>query len=389
MNFPKLKHPILCRFTPYVVVLGCSLLPIILVFRFPVPDGVRLVVLLGSLAGLLIYIMRNFLVLMALDITLASLSCMRTARTEYPLYRSPEAIRKSVLRYGHSCEPVATTPQPAALRYRFSSPMTVYSRGIERVIAAYETEHLEGELYRSILRSAKVNSKALTGRKKALFLDSTQKKQPLHRVTVVLILAHHVDPTLIPHLYDTVCKQCGREDTDCVVPCVVDLEHNRCVFNSLRLVYAGFGYPVKNRGIRIIRHLVFGGSLPWKDNPHILKAARKYDPEASLWKLWRDAHNQILGADRAVKRRFRQMVPGEITEEGGSLYLLWDQRGICQKVALDEDSLTAAVSPVTQWTYPEARPIGKKTIRKIEEAITVFYEKQGYKAVFQIADSDT
>ena len=267
MNQPKLKYPRLCRILTYVVVIGAAILPIILVFQFPVPDGVKVVVLLASLCGLLVYLFRNFLVLMMLDMTLAMLSCYRTARSRYPLppHRSAEAIRSSILRYGIACEPTPIKPTPSALRYKFSNPMTVYTRGIEKVVAAYEVDFLTREAYRDILSSAKVNSKALIGKKKALFLDKTQKKQALHRVTVVLVIAHQIDLSLITELYDLVCKQCGNEEADCLVPCVVDLEHHSCVFNCLRVPYIGFSYAVKNRGIRIIKNRVFGGRLPLTD----------------------------------------------------------------------------------------------------------------------------
>ena len=213
MNIPKLKHPRLCRILTYVVVLGCGLLPIIIVLSLPTPDIVRVIVMFGSLIGLLFYLFRNFMVLMMMDMALASLSCYRTARTQYtlPANRTADSIRRSILRYGTQCNPSPIQPQPAALRYKFSNPMTVYSRGIERVIAAYEVDLLDRDMYRDIFSSAKTNSKVLTGRKTAIFLDKQQKKQSLHRVTVVLILAHKVDPQMIPNLYELVCKQCGDD----------------------------------------------------------------------------------------------------------------------------------------------------------------------------------
>ena len=72
--------------------------------------------------------------------------------------------------------------------------------------------------------------------------------QPLHRVTVLIILAHRIDPRITPNLYELVCQQCGDENEDCIVPCVVDLANHTCVFNCLRVPYIGFGYAVKNRG---------------------------------------------------------------------------------------------------------------------------------------------
>lgn len=60
MNQPKLKYPRLCRILTYVVVIGAGILPIILVFQFPVPNGVKVVVLPASLCGLLVYLFWNF-----------------------------------------------------------------------------------------------------------------------------------------------------------------------------------------------------------------------------------------------------------------------------------------------------------------------------------------
>lgn len=383
MNKPKLKYPRLCRILTYVVVIGAAILPIILVFQFPVPDGVKVVVLLASLCGLLVYLFRNFLVLMMLDMTLTMLSCYRTARSRYPLppHRSAEAIRSSILRYGIACEPTPIKPTPSALRYKFSNPMTVYTRGIEKVVAAYEVDFLTREAYRDIFSSAKVNSTALIGKKKALFLDKTQKKQALHRVTVVLVLAHQIDPSLITELYNLVCKQCGNEEADCLVPCVVDLEHHSCVFNCLRVPYIGFSYAVKNRGIRIIKNRVFGGRLPLTDE-YALPPINDANPEMSLWALWKEVHHQLIGAERKTKKQFEDMSEREIRMVGEVLYLKWDGFGLCQTVKFDTESKTVKVESVTNWAYPKSQPIGKKTIRKIEDYIFSYFQKQEYTVTF-------
>lgn len=389
MNIPKLKYPILCRILTYVVVLGCGLLPIFIVFSLPTPDIVRIIVTLGSLIGLLFYLFRNFTVLMMMDMALAFLSCYRTARTQYtlPADRTADAIRRSILQYGTQCNPSPIQPQPAALRYKFSNPMTFYSRGIERVIAAYEVDLLDRDMYRNIFSSAKTNSNALTGRKKAIFLDKQQKKQSLHRVTVVLILAHNVDPQMIPDLYELVCKQCGDEDKDCIVPCIVDLAHCTCVFNCVRIPYVGFGYAVKNRGIRIVKNKVLGGNLNLNGNTHFLEPICDMNPEDSLWDFWKELHQQFVGANRETKRRFESLSEREALMVGDVLYLKWDQRGICQSVKLDTENKIAKVESVVNWFYPKMQPIGKKTIPKIEEHIAAYYAKQGY--VVEFVDIET
>ena len=380
MGFPKLNRPILCRILSYVVVLGCGMLPIFLVFSLPVPDIIKVLVLFGALIGLLVYLAKNFIVLMAMDMTLASLSCYRTARKRYtlPQGRTVTAIRRSILRYGISCDPVPAIPQPSALRYKFSSPLTVYSRGIERVVTAYEIDYLDREIYRNIFSSAKANSKALVGKKKALFLDSAQKKSPLHRVTVLLILAHRVDSQLQDNLYELVCKQCGDESEDCIVPCVVDLSQSTCVFNSMRLPYVGYGYPVKNRGIRIIKNRVFGGNLNLDGNAEFLPPIRDIDLEDSLWDLWEALHHQLIGASKETKRLFDAMADREIRLEDEFLYLKWDHWGIRQTVKLDTENKIAQIESISNWYYPKLQPIGKKTIQKIENHISTYFTQQGY-----------
>lgn len=303
MSFPKLKYPILCRITSYVVVIGGGLLPTFIVSRLNVPATLTAIVFLGSLTGLLVFLVRNFMVLMGIDLAMAFLSCYKTARKKYalPPFSSADVILRRALRYGTHCAPGPIKPQPCALQYKFSFPMTIYSRGIERVLAIYRVGFLDKDIYQDILRSARANSSALSGKKRARFLDKAQKKESLHRVTVVLILADRLDPMLSASLYELVCSQCGDEFKNCLVPCVVDLEHRGCVFNCLRLPYVGYSYPVKNRGIRIVKRVVFGGNLNLKGSPHFLEPPRDIDREDSLWAFWKKLRGQLVGSKRANK----------------------------------------------------------------------------------------
>lgn len=384
MRFPKLKNPGICRAMPYIVVLGCGLLPIVVIILLPFPDVIKLVVVFAALFALIGYMVKNFPVLMGMDMALALLCCYRTARTQYALRDgcTAQAIRRRVIRYGISCEPKPIQPQPAALRYKFSSSMTVYASGIERVIAAYEADLLDNETYSQIFRSAKTNSAALSGRKKAFFLDAAQKKAPLHRATVVLILAHRVDPSLLSNLYDKVCQQCGDEDENCFLPCVVDLEHHACVFNSLRVPYIGFGYAAKNRCIRIIKRIVFGGNWILSGNRHTLPQSNDLDPEQTLWSFWKALHHEMIGADMETKRRFEAMAEKELIIQKDCLYLKWDHRGICQTILPDAEHRVVKVEKVTDWYYPKIQPIGKQIIQKIEDQIIAHYTNQGYRVEF-------
>ena len=384
MRYPKLKHPGLCRILTYVIVIGGCLLPAAVVSSFPVLDIIKAAAILASLIGLLIYIIKNFVVLMGMDTILASLSCYRTARKQYtlPKNQTPETIRRRILRFGTSCAPASHTPQPFALRYQFKHDFTVYSRGIEQVLAAYEVDQLDKDTYRSIITSAKRNSGALSGRKKALFLDRSQKEAPLHRVTVALILARKIDPQIAADLYNLVCRQCGDEEEDCIIPCVIDTVRCTCVFNCLRVPYTGFSYAVKNRGIRLIKNRIFGGNLNLRGNTMYVLTNPNLNQDDSLWDLWRELHHQFIGAERQTKRRFEAMAEKEIFCEEEFLYLKWDQRGICQSIMPDYEKKVVQVEQITDWYYPKMQPIGKKTIGEIQKHITSYFENSGYSAEF-------
>ncbi len=382
MNFPKLKYPRLCRLLTYLIVLGAGAIPIVAVYLIPCPDFIRVIVLLASLLGMLYYIVCHFVALMSMDICLAMLSCARTAKAKYflPKRRTADKIRRSILRYGKGCQPVPTQPQPSALRYKFSNPLTIYSSGIERVVAAYEVDQLTPECYREIFRSAKANSKALTGKKKPLFLDKQQKKSPLHRVTVLMILAHRVDEKMKPDLYKLVCQNCGDAEKNCIVPCVVDLQECSCVFNCLREPYCGYGYAVKNRGIRIIKRRIFGNHWNLRHSEPLPPTLPL--PATTLWELWSMCLQEAKIADRKEKKRAKSLSDQELIIDGDTLYLKHGKQCLCQLIKLDSKSKIARVESVTDWSYPATRPIGKKTIAELESRICAYLSGKGYRVEF-------
>lgn len=385
MRYPKLKQAGLCRVLPYAVVLGGFLLPVILVWLLPVvPEAVKALVTFGVLIALLVYLYRNFLVLMALDMTLAMLRCRSAARTRYdlPPDSSASRIEKRVSRYGTKCAPAPILPQPTDLRYRFGSSNTIYARGIEKVVAVYRADLLDADTYRAIFSSAKTNSQALTGRKKPLLLDKAQKKSPLNRVTVIVILAKRVDTGLSGKLYEFVCKQCGDAYEDSIVPCVIDMEHQACVFNSLREPYVGLAYPVKNRGIRLVKKLVFGGRIRLNGNDCFLDPVIALDPETSLWDFWKELRYECVLSEKEITTRFEGMADREILFIEDTLYIKWGDQGIILNAELDPEQKKAKVEPIECWSYPKANPIGKKTIRELRQAVTDYFAGQCYAAEF-------
>ena len=384
VRYPKLKYARLCRILTYVVLIGSFLLPVLIVFCVPfLPDIVRAIAVIGTSIALVAFIIKNYLVLVCMDMALALLSCHNTARTRFYLLdnQSVEKIEKSISCYGRKCAFEPIKPQPTDLRYQFCNPLTVRSRGIEKVVAAYHVDFLDADTYKAIYCSSITNSKALIGTKKALFLDKMQKKAPLHRVTVIVIFTHKVDAKLSDNLYRFICKQCGDDMEDSVVPCIINLENHSCVFNCLRMPYVGFGYPAKNRGIRMVKRLVFGGRLPLMNNNHLLDPI-DLNPEDSLWELWSSLYYEVKGKAREMNKRFEAMEDREIMLVNDELYLKWGKQGIVQDVKLDTEKKTASMESIRLWSYPKTNPIAKKTIQNMEEIISDYFLKLNYALEF-------
>ncbi len=391
MGFPTLRYPRLCRILTYIVVLGVFLLPMIVIASLPfVPGVVKVAVLLVGSGGLLVYLYREFLTLMTLDMSLAFLSCYRTARTEYalPACYGPEQMTRKLSRYGQTCTPTALLPQPFDLRYKFSFPWTVYSSGIERVVAAYHTQLLDADTYRAIVSSGKANSKALIGRKKAFFLDKQQKKSPLNRVTVILIFAQQVDPRLVGRLYDLVCKQCGDDGEDSVLPCIIDLSRGCCTFNSLRIPYLGFSYAAKNRGIRLIRQLVLNGRFPLAENRNTLPQKDPISLDQSLWAFWKTLRSELGIAASDIDKKLKRMKNKEISVQEDLLYLKWGERGIVLEVQEDPDTAAVILEEPSFWTYPKSQPIAKKTIQDMKQELLRYYANRNRFCRFGLSSDD-
>ena len=115
MPFPRLKNALLCRILVYVVVIGAFAVPAVIVVKLPfVPDGVKALACIGAMAGCLVYAIKNFCILMELDILFATLHCYNTARACFTLPRSfsAQSVRRRISRFGRPCIPTTLAPQP-------------------------------------------------------------------------------------------------------------------------------------------------------------------------------------------------------------------------------------------------------------------------------------
>ena len=381
LNFPRLKNALLCRILVYVVILGGFIAPIIVVINLKfIPENVKVIVVIGLAIGLVIYLIKNLVLLMTMDIGLAMLHCQNTARKRFVLPHSfsVQKIEKRISWFGQKYEPISIFPCPETLRYKSNAPITIYSSGIEKVIATYYADILDKDQYRLIVNSAIRNSEALKGKKKHRFLDKSQKSSPLNRVTVIVIYAKQVEEEFRNELFDIVCKNGGDGFDTSVLPCVVDLEKRICTFDSLRIPYMGFQYPVKNRGIKIIRKYLFNNKFPLVDSPDTLDSIKDLNPEQSLWSFWKTTKKELITDDKEIKKRFEKMEHREIVFEDGYIYLKWEDRGIWRSVELNDESRIADIDAIDFWDYPKPNKIAKDTVKEIKNLINTYFAGCGY-----------
>lgn len=385
MKIPQLKNALLCRILVYVVVLGGFIAPIIIVANLNfVPETIKIVVGVAFVIALLIYLIKNFMLLMAMDIGLATLHCNNTARKRFALPRlfAVKKVENRILKYGKPCSPIAILPKPHLLQYKSNAPLTIYSSGIEKVIVAYYIDFLDKNQYHSIINSATAISNALKGKKKHRFLDKSQKKSPLNRVTVIFLFAKQVDPNFRDNLFKAVCQNGGDGFDTATIPCVVDLETQFATFDSMRIPYAGFQYPVKNRGIRLIRKCLFNGKLTFANSPDAIDPIKDTDPEQSLWSFWRNMKKELISDEKKTKKRYEKMVHKELIFDDGYIYLKWEDNGIWVSVEIDEKTKIAEIDAIDSWYYPKQNKIAKTTIKEMKGIINSYFAELGYTTRF-------
>ena len=385
MKYPKIKNALLCRAILYTVIIGIFVLPLVITACLDfIPDMIKLVIGIALAFGLLVYLINNFVLIMAVDSTLTMLHCQNTARKRFVIPKgfSVQKVNGRLSRFSKACVPSDIAPKPEILRYKSCAPMTVYSSGIEKIIVTYSVDNLDKESYRRIVNSAVTNSRLLAGKTKHRFIDKEQKDCGLNRVTVIIIYAKQTDKRFEDELYDTVCKNGGDGFDVAILPCVVDMQKDICTFDSMRIIYMGFQYPVKNRGIRIIKKYLFGGRLPLDESPDTLDIIKDLNAEQSLFDLWKSTKKELIEDERHAKAIFEKMKNDEVVWEDGYLYIKHDGRGVCLLTETDVTLKRVTVDSIDFWDYPKKMQISKDNVKELKRIVDNYYLKQGYTAEY-------
>lgn len=387
-QFPQLKQTLLCKIFLCLMMLKCAIFGILVGTLSVIPDNVKVFLIVGACILTLADMFRNFAFYLTTEMTLEVLHCLLTGGWEFSL---PQAFSAQELvqrcgSFGRAYEPAVLAPRPAILRYRSGRPAQMFASGIEKIIAVYPVAMLDEDTYRRIHASAAQNAKALKGKKKHILLEKPQRKAPIDQVTVALIVADQVEEAFRSKLKNVASKQVGDGETVSMIPCVVDLEKQRCIFDSTREVFLDGHYPVKNRGIRLIKRYLFRGGLQRiGDSNDFLKneaaaaenGEEKEVLEMSFWEFTRMAKKEMAGCDEEDEKRFKQMKHREIVVEGEYLYLKWEQSGIWTALEMDEKARTVKIDPIESWYYPRARKIDKETMKKLKKEIGAYFAGEG------------
>ena len=387
-QFPQLKQTLLCKIFLCLMMLKYAIFGILVGTLSVIPDNVKVFLIVGACILTLADMFRNFAFYLTTEMTLEVLHCLLTGGWEFSL---PQAFSAQELvqrcgSFGRAYEPAVLAPRPAILRYRSGRPAQMFASGIEKIIAVYPVAMLDEDTYRRIHASAAQNAKALKGKKKHILLEKPQRKAPIDQVTVALIVADQVEEAFRNKLKNVASKQVGDGETVSMIPCVVDLEKQRCIFDSTREVFLDGHYPVKNRGTRLIKRYLFRGGLQRiGDSNDFLKneaaaaenGEEKEVLEMSFREFTRMTKKEMAGCDEEDAKRFKQMKHREIVVEGEYLYLKWEQSGIWTALEMDEKARTVKLDPIVSWYYPRARKIDKETVKKLKKEIGAYFAGEG------------
>lgn len=381
MKFPRLKNPLLCRILSYVVVLGGFIAPIIIIGNLDfVPETIKIITFFIFMIGLIIYMVKNFALLMGIDTVMAMLYCYKKARKQFILPDSFSVNKRKnrINRFGKGYEPIKKYPLPEILRYRSSPPISAYSKGTEKIFAVYSTKYLDKDIYQSIVSSARTNSKSLKGKRKHIFLDKQQRKSPIKQATAIIIFADKVDEDFQKILFNTACKKTGDGFDESILPCIIDLQNHICTFDSLCIPNIG-SFPIKNRCIKMIKKYIFDGRFPYKNSPDILTPeSDDYNLNESLWEFWRKNKKELILDEKQRKKQFKNMRNGEIIFKDDDLYIKWNERGVWLFAEINNDKNIVEIDEIVYWDYPKENKISKADTNSIKSLINTFFAKKGY-----------
>lgn len=388
MNIFKIKNARFCLVLGSILILLISVFPFVFLAIPGFNDVFKIIGFLVLSVLSLYLLIKSLPVLLLAQMVLTTIDCENKARTKFEL---PEKLKikdleKRISKYGKSYEPVTVFPQPEILKYKFKNPVSIYSKGIETIVSTYTTEILTEDTYKSIIKSANINTKNLSGKKKALFLDSQRKKSPLKRTNIIFVFANDVDESIEKRLFEILSNTDKDGFDNSILPCVVNFKKSEIIFNSVALPDVFASNYARNRGIRLIRKKFFRNKLKLKNNYNFVKPIfndRAFDREQTLWQLLKSEFNEIVLIERKNNQIFKKLSDKQVVFKDDFLYIKCGERGVSLLVELNEETKIATVDSFDMWDYPKANKISKNTIALIKKLAISYFANQGYTVKFE------
>lgn len=388
MKFPKLTKPILTMIISYLPII----LPfgIVCAYLILFTDGemnlLRIFALIGSTVVSLIFIIKNFGFYIFSDVLLQEIHVWQKARQYFEsdingrdLKTAEEIISRRCRFFGKEINP---TRNDNLVFYRLSrkNSGTVNWSRIDKNFLVYSVPFLDEKIYAEIISSARANIKAEDKPfKPTIFTDKEQRKAPICKCSVVLILAESVSP----YVFEKAVK-CSQNNYDgCFMPCVADLSSGRYYFDSLKETFMA-AIPQKNKTISLITRLAFGGKLPLKDNDKMLPCEIDSEIfEMTLWDLIKLYRKSVKEGEEETGKFINKMKTDEVRIDESLVFYKMEKKTAVMMFSEDEENeKKIEVTLDAEYEYPVNGKFTISEMNRIKKRITEELTGMGYEVSF-------
>lgn len=389
MKFPKLTTPILTMVISYLPII----LPFLIVvsYRLLFTDGEMdfwgLIELFGSLGFALFFIIKGFGFFIFSDVILQEIHVWQKARQYFEsdingrdLITARNKISGRCTLFGKQINPESNDDWLILYRLSRRNSSTVNWSRIDKHFLVYGTEYLDEKSYAEIIISARANIKKQDKPfKPTIFTDKQQRKAPLCKYSVVVILAERISPYVI----EKAGKSIQNNYDGCMMPCVADLSTGRYYFDSLAETTVS-ERPQKNRSISLIKHLVFGGKLPLKNNDKMLQCEVDAEfLEMTLWDLIKFYRKIVKEGNRETDEFIKKMKFDEVKlDESLVFYKMNKKTAVFMASENEKCKNKLEVSLTVDYDYPNKGKFTISEMNTIRKRISEELNKMGYEVTF-------
>ena len=390
MKFPKLTTPLLTMVISYLPVIIPFLFLLSCVFIFP--DGEmnlsRALAIFGPLVFALVFMLKNFGFYLFSEVILLEIRAWQRAREYFESdingrnLKTAEKIISDRCRFlGKKINPANKNENLILFRLSRRNSSTINWSRFDKSFLIYSVPYLDEKSYAEIINSARANIKAEHKPfKPTIFTDRHQRKAPICKYSVVLILAENIS-SYIP---EKALKSSQNKFDGCLMPCVADMSTGRYYFDSLAETCFAQATPEKNRAISLIKKYVFGGKLPLKNNHRMLPCEIDSEFfEMTLWDLIRFYKKVMKDGKDETSEFINKMKINEVKFDENLVFFKMNKKTAVFMALEDEENKNKVeVSLTVDYDYPSKGRFTISEMNTIRKRISEELNKIGYKVTF-------